>query len=171
LTLSVRKPVPSALILSCVSGSGTRFTVTRIFTGGVSSGGNSGTETGLRYNGGHSQSRKRVADLARVWQPGGLDAARRESTARGGLLRRAGGRGTLAGAHGPRTGRSGSAPRPIARRAERQLASRFPTSKPRRLDRSRPAFTTSGASSLSMRSAWKRYAGPTMASAPTTLRV
>src|SRR5262249_11544021 len=36
---SVRKPVPSALIFSCVSGSGTRFTVTRIFTGGVSSGG------------------------------------------------------------------------------------------------------------------------------------
>ncbi len=50
LTLSVANPVPSALILSCVSGSGTRFTVTRIFTGGVSSGGNSGTETGFRYN-------------------------------------------------------------------------------------------------------------------------
>src|SRR5262245_41104683 len=33
LTPSVAKPVPSALILSCVSGSGTRFTVTRIFTG------------------------------------------------------------------------------------------------------------------------------------------
>src|SRR5262245_66031504 len=33
LLLSGTKPVPSALILSCVSGSGTRFTVTRIFTG------------------------------------------------------------------------------------------------------------------------------------------
>ena len=35
------------LILSCVSGSGTRFTVTRIFTGSLL-GGNSGTETGFR---------------------------------------------------------------------------------------------------------------------------
>src|SRR5262245_54924270 len=34
-TLSVTKPVPSALIFSCVSGSGTRFTVTRIFTGSL----------------------------------------------------------------------------------------------------------------------------------------
>src|SRR5262245_44916978 len=58
LTLSVTNPVPSAVILSCVSGSGTRFTVTRIFTGGLSFGGNSGTETRFRYTARFRQSRK-----------------------------------------------------------------------------------------------------------------
>src|SRR5262249_41258235 len=129
--------------------------------------GNSGTETGLRYNGGHSQSRKRVTEPGGVCRRG-LEGA----VPSGGDPESPCARLRLRERRRARCARTEDAERRGGLASgEPQLASRLPMSKPSRLDRSRPAFTISGASSLSMRSAWKRYAGPTMASAPTTLRV
>ena len=117
LTLSVVIPTPSGAIFTTVSGSGTRLTVTRIFTLGVS----------LRA------------------------AAPRQ-------------------ARSLHSAASGSQSTPTPARAQ-PCASRRPRSKPRRLESSRPAFRTSGATSFSMRSLVSREAGAATARVPTTFRV
>src|SRR5262245_37461417 len=131
-TLSVTEPVPSALIFSCVSGSGTRFTVTRIFTGSLLwGGGNSGTKTGLRYNAAPRQSRNaRTWTTSRCAGRGGAAVRRRSATPQA-FARARGRRGDVSHALA-RTGRGRGAPRrpgpaapPTARHDERPPSARF----------------------------------------------
>ena len=60
---------------------------------------------------------------------------------------------------------------PPSPKMEKAEAGSSYSGKPRRLDRSRAALTTSGAISASIRCGASRYAGPATASAPTTFRV
>src|SRR5262245_4839537 len=94
LILSVTKPVPSALILSCVSGSGTRFTVTRIFTGESPLGGIPGPKpdfatTGVTRSQGSASPTWRGCGSRGAWSPSDANPRPWRAPAAGGGTRHA----------------------------------------------------------------------------------